>query len=83
MACRRPGLRIGGDVGTDGHPIVPADLDGLRVAHRGPSNMIHRDGLLVVGGTVALAEGKQTQPRLAPRSDSEGEFGEGHRGPMA
>ena len=34
------------------------------------------------GGTVALMEGKQTHPRLALRSDSEGEFGEGSREPM-
>jgi sigma-70-like protein len=33
-------------------------------------------------GTVALTEGKQTRPRLTPRSDSEGEFGEGRRESM-
>ena len=29
-----------------------------------------------------MMEGKQTHPRLALRSDSEGEFGEGSREPM-
>ena len=39
-------------------------------------------GTMTPTGTVALTEGKQTQPRLALRSDSEGELGEGRRESM-
>jgi hypothetical protein len=61
------GLRVRGDAGADGHPVVPADLDDLRVAHRDPRDMLHRHRLLVVRQRIRRHPTNPPQRRVQTR----------------